>query len=464
MLMREIIEYLELIKNSIAIKDDQLLAKQIDKIKQLDINNDIVHIVTLIDRNKYNLGSILIDKIILDEREIQALKSELKRLDNTLHLLNKEKNELLQKIDKFNTTYYRELGSLLLEILKIKVSILKIQINNSTDDNIESLKKIQSEANDDYRQFTYLLLEEESKQPQVLTKIDQIILKDTYTQVMKLCHPDMIALHLRNSVEEIFDELNSAYINNDLSKVKEIKERVTNSKNSIKYRRITKEELQDNISDIKIKIGKKKVEIAYLYHNETYQRIQKESLIGDYFNRTKKLLILELESLKEKLEIQIDREYIWMQTLWNWAEEENITTFPKDKERLLNTTSLNISHKNLNSIPEEIGMLTTLNVLEASDNQLQDIPKSIIKLKNLTYLNVSNNNIEQLPKNIGKLTNLEVLDLDNNRLTKLPNSICNLTKLKQLKLSNNRLTKLPDSISSLENLRGLFLKGNNLRS
>jgi hypothetical protein len=462
--MREIIEYLELIKNSIAIKDDKLLAKQVDRIKQLDINNDIVHIVTLIDRNKYNLGSILIDKIILDEREIQTLKSEQKRLDNILHLLNKEKNELLQKIDKFNTTYYKELGSLLLEILKIKLSIVKIQINNSTDDDIESLNRLQSEANDDYKQFTYLLREEESKQPQVLTKIDHIILKDTYTQVMKLCHPDMIALHLRNSVEEIFDELNSAYINNDLSKVKEIKERVTSSKNNIKYRRITKEELQESINTLKIKIGKKKVEIAYLYHNETYQRIQKEGIRGDYFDRTKELLILELESLKEKLEIQIDREYIWMQTLWNWAEKENITTFPKDKKRLLNITSLNISHKNLSEIPQEIGMLTTLSILDVSDNQLQDIPKSIMKLKNLIYLNMSNNNIEQLSKNIGKLVRLEVLDLDNNRLTKLPSSISNLINLRQLKLSNNRLTKLPDSISNLENLRGLFLKGNNLRS
>ncbi len=465
--MKEIIEYLELIKDSIALKDDKLIAQQVKRIKELDINNDVVHIVTLIDRNKYNLGSILIDKIILDEREIENLRSEQKNLDDTLHFLNKEKNDLLQKIDTFNSSYYKDLGSLVKETLKIKRVILKMQINNNKHEDVETLEILLDEANDDYRQFSYLLREEESKQPPVLTKVEKLILKDAYTHAMKLCHPDMITPYLRNNVEEIFSELNNAYIKQDLKKVKEIKSRVTRNthkKKSSEYKRVSKEDLHRNILDIKKRIGQKKVEVAYLYHNETYQRIQKEMQDGDYFGRTKKLLELELESLKEKLEIQTDTEYAWMQVLWNWAEQEGISNFPKDKDSLIHIVTLDISHKNLDVLPEEIGMLTSLTNLNASYNQLVDLPKSITQLKNLVYLNLENNNIRKLSKNIGKLISLEILNLENNNLIRVPNSICNLMHLTQLKLSHNKLTKLPESISNLENLRGLFLKGNNLSS
>ncbi len=465
--MKEIIEYLELIKDSIALKDDKLLAEQLERIKELDINNDVVHIVTLIDRNKYNLGSILIDKIILDEREIETLRSEQKTLDDTLHFLNKEKNELLQKIDIFNSSYYKELGSLVQETLKVKRVLFKMQINNSRSEDTDTLELLLAETNDDYRQFIYLLKEEESKQPPVLTKVEKLILKDTYTEAMKLCHPDMIVPYLRNNVEEIFDELNSAYITHDLKKVKKIKARVTSSshgKNSSEYKRVSKDEFHQNIIDIKKRIGQKKVEVAYLYHNETYQRIQKETQDGDYFGRTKKLLEVELDSLNEKLEIQTDTEYAWMQVLWNWAEQENIVDFPKNKEELMEIVSLDISHKNLDELPEEIGMLSSLTNLNASHNQLIDLPKSLTHLKKLICLNLEHNNIRKLSKNIGKIVSLEVLNLENNSLIRVPNSICNLVHLTQLKLSHNKLTKLPESISNLENLRGLFLKGNNLSS
>jgi len=465
--MKEIIEYLELIKDSIALKDDALIAKQLKRIKELDINNNVVHIVTLLDRNKYNLGSILIDKIILDERELETLRAEQKQLDDTLHFLNKEKNELLQKIDAFNSSYYKELGPLVKETLKVKRVLLKMQINNSRHENTDILKTLLSETNDEYRQFSFLLREEESKQPPVLTKVEKLVLKDTYSEAMKLCHPDMIVPYLRNNVEEIFDELNSAYINHNLKKVKEIKERVTNrsgKKNLLEYKRVDKDEIHNNIIDIKKRIGQKKVEVAYLYHNETYQRIQKEMQDGDYFGRTKKLLELELLSLNEKLEIQTDTEYVWMQVLWSWAEQENIDNFPKNKEELMQIDSLDISHKNLDSLPEEIGMLTTLTTLNASYNQLCDLPKSIVELKELIYLNLEHNKIKKLSKNIGKLINLEILNLEYNQLIRVPNSISNLVHLTQLKLSYNKLTKLPESISNLENLRGLFLKGNTLSS
>jgi hypothetical protein len=463
--MQEVIKYLELIRNSIELKNKDILEIQIKKIKELNMNNEVIHLVSLLDRNQFNLGTILIDKIILEEREIQRLKSEHKKLESKLHYLSQEKSTLLYEINTFNTRYYKELGQLVKEILRIKKYILKMQITNIKSDNQRNLYIAYDDALEVYKRFSFLLREEEEKQPQVLSKIEKIVLNDTYSKAIKLCHPDMLSMEMRNSVDEIFNELNSAYLDNDLELVKKIKKNLENrnTDKTTPFKRVTKDELDNLISKTRRKIGEKKLELSYLLNNETYHRIEKENRDGDYFIRTKKLLRIELMYLQEKLEIQENQEFLWMQILWNWAEKENITNFPRDKEGLLNITMLDISHNNLTKLPDEISKLNSLTILNLSYNQLTQLPYSIIKLRNLIYLNVSNNNLVRVPKNIGKLHKLEVLDLEENKLTKLPNSISTLKNLTQLKLSFNQLTTLPESISNLDNLRGLFLKGNKLK-
>ncbi|SFV57590.1 COG4886: Leucine-rich repeat (LRR) protein [hydrothermal vent metagenome] len=462
--MEEIIKYLELIKSSIDLDNKEVLLTQIDKIKALDLDNNIIHLVSLLDRNQFNLSSILIDRIILEEREVQRLKLEKKELEDRLYSLTQEKNYLLYVIDNFNKLYYKELGYLVKEILKIKKYILRIQINNINLDNQSSLHLAYEDAVESYKRFSYLLKDAEEQNQTILNKVEKIILKDTYFEAIKLCHPDIINENMRNSADDIFKELNNAYLHNDLVLVKKIKKDLENRSliRNDSYKPIKREVLQSIIEKTKRRIGKLKLELTYLINNETYKRIENKNRDGDYFIKTKELLKLELISLQEKLEIQESQEYLWMQILWSWAEREKIDNFPTDKNALLNLKNLDISHKNLTQLPEELSKLSNLEILNISDNQIYQLPYSIVKLRNLVYLNLAHNNLTRLPKNIGKLSKLEVLDLENNKLTKLPNSISNLKNLTQLKLSYNQLTILPNSITNLEKLRGLFLKGNKL--
>jgi len=461
--MEDIIKYLELIKSSIDLENREVLSMQINKIKELDLNNDIIHLLSLLDRKKFNLGSILIDRITLEEREIQKLKLERKNLEDKLHSLSQEKNYILDIIDDFNKKYYKELGYLVRDILKIKKDILKIQINNINLNNRSSLHLAYEEAIESYKRFSYLLREAEENKLEILTKVERIVLKDTYKEAIKLCHPDIINENMRDRVDDIFKELNNAYLHNDLASVKRIKNNLEDiSLMEKSYQPIKREYLLSIIEKTKRKIGQKKLELTYLIDNETYQRIERKNRDGNYFGKTKELLKLELNSLQEKLEIHKNQEYMWMQILWDWAERENIYNFPVDKDTLLNLTTLDISNKNLTQLPEELSKLIKLKILNVSNNRIYQLPYSVVKLRNLTYLNLAHNNLTKLPNNIGKLSKLEVLDLEYNKLTKLPNSISTLKNLTQLKLSYNQLTKLPDSMTNLENLRGLFLKGNEL--
>ena len=55
-----------------------------------------------------------------------------------------------------------------------------------------------------------------------------------------------------------------------------------------------------------------------------------------------------------------------IQTLLDWADERNLSesNFPRDKEKLLKLTTLDLSERFLSELPKEIGQLTELYISE----------------------------------------------------------------------------------------------------
>ena len=464
--MEKIIEYLELIRTSIALNDEKIIAIHVEKIKQLDIKNhdNLLHMINLLDRNKYNLGTALINKIILDEREIQKLKTKLKLLEDEHYKLNEEKNEILQNIDTFNSNFHAELNEWIEVILELKKEILTVQLENATQSDRENLRLALDESRRTYQEFLALGRTQETKQSPVLSTIDKLLLKETYYKAIKLCHPDVIPYSLKNSAEEILTQLNDAYIKKDLPKVKSIKLKIQNNNElTVAYKeRISQEVLKEKISKIEEKINRDKEIISNLLNNLTYHRIQSQGNQWNYFIETRKALKEEFERLEEKLKIHTDQEYSWVQELWSWADQKKIKNFPQDKNELLQMTSLDISHKSLNRLPDAFVYLKSLTILNASNNRFSHIPKQILALNNLEELDLKKNDLEKIPKNIDQLNHLKILNLEQNKIEKLPKSLGNIKSLRELKLSYNQLQKLPDTINNLENLQGLYLKGNQL--
>lgn len=137
----------------------------------------------------------------------------------------------------------------------------------------------------------------------------------------------------------------------------------------------------------------------------------------------------------------------WMEKLWTWADENGIQNldwqcvdyhtnvgseigFPRDKNRLLDMTKLQIPGNLLREVPREIGNLSNLTSLGLFTNELTELPEEIGQLSNLKYLYLAGNKLVTLPKEIGQLTNLNDLNLNNNELKELPKEIVNLTNLR----------------------------------
>jgi Leucine-rich repeat (LRR) protein len=131
----------------------------------------------------------------------------------------------------------------------------------------------------------------------------------------------------------------------------------------------------------------------------------------------------ELKSAKSK-ELVYDS---WIDRLWEWADENDIPDLhlvvsnysssrywkglPRDKEKLLTLTELNLTGNRLAKLPKEIGNLTNLISLNLCCNELRELPNEIGNLINLTKLDLSLNKLKELPKSICNITNLSKLNL-----------------------------------------------------
>ena len=118
---------------------------------------------------------------------------------------------------------------------------------------------------------------------------------------------------------------------------------------------------------------------------------------------------------------------VWIEKLYLWADENNLTNLKWDE-----------SHggywKGLPREREKLLQLTTLNIF---DNKIVKLTDNIYNLTNLTELILFDNSLVKLPDGISKLTNLTKLYLNKNQLLELPNEISNLVHLSNLSLIDN---------------------------
>jgi Leucine-rich repeat (LRR) protein len=91
----------------------------------------------------------------------------------------------------------------------------------------------------------------------------------------------------------------------------------------------------------------------------------------------------------------------WMERLWQWADDNDIddkgttdrsiSSFPRDRERLVNLTRLNLEDSELTELPKEIGNLVNLKYIHLDNNALTELPEEITNLSNLRTLSLYGN-------------------------------------------------------------------------
>ena len=232
--------------------------------------------------NQHNNISIFIDP------EIDGLKLEAKSLEAKLNKLSDEKADLEKLIHEFGVRHNKELGELILKILKHRKNKAK-----GTPQ--------ETEAEEDYKNYSQEFEISKNEKVAELTEEELLEIKKKYRKASKLCHPDVVSEDQKELADKLFTELNKAYEQNDLKKVSEILENLKKGNFFVsKSDTITEKQLMKaEIEKLKIRISELQQQVELIKESDAYKTISSIKDWDAYFKETKEKLENQAKELED---------------------------------------------------------------------------------------------------------------------------------------------------------------------
>ncbi|MEP7229000.1 MAG: J domain-containing protein [Ginsengibacter sp.] len=289
----KIIKRLELIKSLISLEEEDEITAQVAKLQQLILPPDLENLIIYLEEKSYSKASVAIEVFInqhhnlsiYNDPEIDGLKLEAKSLEATLNKLSNEKADLEKLIHEFGVRHNKELGELILKILKFR----KTEAKGTPKE---------TEAEEDYKNYSQEFEISKNEKIADLTEEELVEIKKKYRKASKLCHPDVVSEDQKELADKLFAELNAAYERNDLEKVKEILQNLekgnffVNKSDAINEKQLMKSEIEK----LKMRINELQQQMQLITESDAYKTISGIDDWDKYFTTTKEKL---LEQVKE---------------------------------------------------------------------------------------------------------------------------------------------------------------------
>jgi hypothetical protein len=293
--LSKIIKRLELIKSLIALEEEDEIDGHIFKLEQVGRTAELKTIILSLKEKSYSKAAIAIEQFINQHNsvsifidpEIDGLKLEAKSLEAKLNKLSDEKADLEKLIHEFGVRHNKELGELILKILKFRKNKAK-----GTPE--------ETEAEEDYKNYSQEFEVSKNEKIADLTEEELIEIKKKYGKASKLCHPDVVSEDQKELADKLFTELNKAYEQNDLKKVTEILENLKKGNFFVsKSDTITQKQLMKaEIEKLKIRISELMQQVELIKASDAYKTISGIKDWDVYFKETKE----KLENQAKELE------------------------------------------------------------------------------------------------------------------------------------------------------------------
>ncbi len=291
----KIIKRLELIKSLISLEEEDEITAHVAKLQQLILPSELENLIIYLKEKSYSKASIAIEVFInqhhnlaiYNDPEIDGLKLEAKSLEARLNKLSNEKADLEKLIHEFGIRHNKELGELILKILKFRKNKAK-----GTPE--------ETEAEEDYKNYSQEFEISKNEKIADLTEEELVEIKKKYRKASKLCHPDVVSEDQKELADKLFAELNAAYERNDLEKVKEILENLekgnffVNKSDAINEKQLMKTEIEK----LRIRIRELQEQLQLIKESDTYKTISGINDWDAYFANTKEKLAEQIHELE----------------------------------------------------------------------------------------------------------------------------------------------------------------------
>ncbi|NOQ32512.1 MAG: hypothetical protein GQ570_15510 [Helicobacteraceae bacterium] len=225
--------------------------------------------------------------VIHEHHNIENLKLQINALKKQLHKLNIEKDKYLNLIIKFQKEHNHKLGSLIDRIVEFEK-----EKNTKHTEEYQDYKSFINKHTKAIHVNRYVF------KPSTLKNDEKQELKTLYRKSAKLCHPDTVHVDLKEQSHLIFQELNHAYSEKNLIKIRDILHSLNNNHIFTSQQNINDIEfLKSQIFKIKKTIKTVKLEIYKLKKDDTYILITDIGDWNEYFRNIEVALNREYEEL-----------------------------------------------------------------------------------------------------------------------------------------------------------------------
>ncbi|MGI9347458.1 MAG: J domain-containing protein [Gammaproteobacteria bacterium] len=290
--------HLEILRNALSLGDEDIIALQTRKMAALaEETPSLAELTELLQSQQYAAAVRWLNDYqkqhaaiaTYTDPEIDALKLELRAVEQELVTLTTQKEEYVQTLDEFNALYYAHCGELVGQILWLKLAAAK---------KAPQPQQQEQQAFDDFQQAH----QQAKKPPPELSAEDRSELKKMYRRACQLCHPDMLAEKDKARGTKQFQELDAAYKQNNITAVREILSALQSGRDfagaadSLQE----KEALTRQITANRQKIATLKKEVAALLVDEDLQNILAIKDWQAHFAAVRKDLQAELQRLQKE--------------------------------------------------------------------------------------------------------------------------------------------------------------------
>lgn len=302
--MKQVVKRLELISAAISLGENEIIISQTKKLRDFPLDTDAQAITSMLEKRSYeevitkinNYLKRFSDISAYEDPRVEGIRVQIKTFEHDLISLSHKKYETIKNIFSFNSRYHNSLGEIVENILKLEVEMATASLKQRKINN-KAFKEIEAKYTDFFRQNQKLA----TLKQQSLTQYEQDELQRVYKKVASIINPSIVVEEFKNEAMGLFAKLNTAYVKQELSLVKEVELSLRDdvgfvySFESIEDRKVLKNQSLALREDIELLED----ELDKLNNQKISKFSSTAQSLEAFFSKTKKELMKKQAALKQ---------------------------------------------------------------------------------------------------------------------------------------------------------------------